>query len=53
MRQVEPEKAIKTAILWTESPILMMIEDDLVERGAARLHEAVRSACLDRGPNAT
>jgi ATP-dependent helicase/nuclease subunit A len=53
MRQVEPEKTIKTAILWTESPILMMIEDDLVERGAARLHEAVRSACLDRRANAT
>jgi ATP-dependent helicase/nuclease subunit A len=53
MRQVEPDKTIKTAILWTESPILMIIEDDLIERGAARLHEAVQSACLDRQANAT
>ena len=41
MRQIEPEKTIKTAILWTESPILMPIEGHLVKRGAARLHEAV------------
>ncbi|HKJ60927.1 MAG TPA: PD-(D/E)XK nuclease family protein, partial [Hyphomicrobiales bacterium] len=53
MRQVQPEKAIKTAILWTESPILMPIGDLLIERGEARLHEAVRSARLDRQANAT